>query len=87
MLVNFSNVAQEKLRESLRAYIQAAPWVLPIREKFTNIGIVVVLKIPLILDAQQRLTLHMTIEYAMVSVLIPEIFCDYSHRVPVIAFI
>ncbi|KAH6800856.1 hypothetical protein C2S52_001320, partial [Perilla frutescens var. hirtella] len=55
----------EKLRESLRAYIRAAPWIPLILERFTNIGIVVGLKMPLILDALQHLTLPMTIEDAM----------------------
>lgn len=87
VLVNTSHVAQEKLRESLRAYIQAAPWVLLIQERFTNIGIVVVLRIPLIWDALPHLTLHMTIEYAPVSVLNLGIFCYYSHGVSAVTFL
>ncbi|KAI3462584.1 hypothetical protein Pfo_019247, partial [Paulownia fortunei] len=46
---------------SLRAYTQAAPWTPLTLEKFFNTGIVVGLKIPLILDALQHLTLLMMI--------------------------
>lgn len=59
-------VVQEKLRESLRAYIQAAPWIPQTPAKFSNTGIVVGLKIPLILDALQHLILHMMINDATV---------------------
>ncbi|KAL6521544.1 hypothetical protein OROGR_018113 [Orobanche gracilis] len=54
----------EKLRESLRAYIQAEPWELLTQEEFSNIGIAVGLRILLILDVLQHLTPLMTTDAA-----------------------
>lgn len=59
-------VAQEKLRGSLRAYTQAAPWTPLALEKFSNTGIVVGPKTPLTPDALQHLTLRMMIDYATI---------------------
>lgn len=52
-------LVQEKQRGSLRACTVEAPWIPPTLAKFCNIGIVVGLKIPLILDALLLLTFRM----------------------------
>ncbi|GFQ06462.1 hypothetical protein PHJA_002790200 [Phtheirospermum japonicum] len=54
----------EKLRENLRVYTRAAPWTHPTLEKYPNTGIVVVPRIPLILDALQLLMLLMMTDNA-----------------------